>query len=224
MTNGFKVTITGADDGVHPSDLTQLSREFPFVEWGILVSPSRFGSQRYPSLAWHIELWEIYRSTPWPVRLSMHQCGGASRNTQAGSVMWLPKRGYMRVQLNGFDPALARRLPDFEGEYILQANAANRPAAEAFVRENVGQNISLLYDCSGGRGISPASGEWPTPPPGVRMGYAGGIGPENVRDVLDALKGREPTWLDMESRVRDDMDRFDLTKVRSVLEAVKRHG
>ena len=29
-----RVTITGADDSVRPTDLLELSREFPFVEWG----------------------------------------------------------------------------------------------------------------------------------------------------------------------------------------------
>jgi phosphoribosylanthranilate isomerase len=77
-------------------------------------------------------------------------------------------------------------------------------------------NASLLFDPSGGRGIEPFS--WPVPPLGARMGYAGGIGPDNLLDVLRAIGPVEsPFWIDMESGVRTD-DRFDLAKARAVLE------
>ena len=33
-----RVTITGADDFTEPKDLVELSEEFPFVEWAILLS------------------------------------------------------------------------------------------------------------------------------------------------------------------------------------------
>ena len=53
----------------------------------------------------------------------------------------------------------------------------------------------------------------------VRMGYAGGIGPDNVVDVLRDIGPVRPTWIDMESGVRTG-DKFDLAKVRRVLEQV----
>ena len=36
--SGATVTITGADDSIQPSQLLDLQKEFPFVEWGILLS------------------------------------------------------------------------------------------------------------------------------------------------------------------------------------------
>ena len=48
----IRCTITGADDLVDPDDLVVLSREYPFVEWAILISASRAGTPRYPSSAW----------------------------------------------------------------------------------------------------------------------------------------------------------------------------
>lgn len=51
-----KVSITGADDSVNPKDLVELSEEFPFVEWAILLSKSRMRSNRYPSLNWMYDL------------------------------------------------------------------------------------------------------------------------------------------------------------------------
>lgn len=57
------------------------------------------------------------------------------------------------------------------------------------------------------------------------MGYAGGIGPDNVLEVLgDILLANgimdRPTWIDMETGVRDEHDRFDLARVQRVLEQV----
>ena len=79
-------------------------------------------------------------------------------------------------------------------------------------------SASLLFDPSGGRGIEPF--RWPSTPLGVRMGFAGGINPHNVLGVLDDIGLRpDPFWIDMESGVRDTNDRFDLGRVRAVLEA-----
>jgi hypothetical protein len=50
------VTITGADDIVDHDDMLKLCEEFPFLEWGILVSFDRAGTARYPSVPWLIEL------------------------------------------------------------------------------------------------------------------------------------------------------------------------
>ena len=43
------VTITGTDDSTNMADLVALSREFPFVEWAILVSESHEGGFRFPT-------------------------------------------------------------------------------------------------------------------------------------------------------------------------------
>ena len=79
--------------------------------------------------------------------------------------------------------------------------------------------VSALFDASGGRGIEPF--RWPVSPVSIRFGFAGGIGPDNLVEVLRDIGPREaPFWIDMESGVRTD-DRFDLAKVRAVLEAAK---
>lgn len=46
------VTITGADDHTYIEELMNLSAKFPFVEWGILMSPKRVGTNRFPSGHW----------------------------------------------------------------------------------------------------------------------------------------------------------------------------
>jgi len=45
-----KVTITGPDDSIDPSELISLNNKYPFVEWGILVSQKHFGANRFPSM------------------------------------------------------------------------------------------------------------------------------------------------------------------------------
>ena len=219
-----RVTITGADDAVDPNDLLELTREFPFVEWGILHSLKRAGTPRYPSDAW------MSRLPPLP--LSIHFCGTGARaildadpHTCVPYLRGLPPN-VRRVQINGYSPAdstivrIAKRWPNLE--FILQVRAEDELVeaahqANCIVTSEPRGQASLLFDASGGRGIEPA--RWPTRPFGAIMGYAGGINPENVLDVLRAIGPvTTPFWIDMESGVRTD-DRFDLAKVRAVLYA-----
>lgn len=51
-----RVTITGADDSISPSGLLPLTKKYPFVEWGILVSVTKIGVPRYPTWAWIEEI------------------------------------------------------------------------------------------------------------------------------------------------------------------------
>ena len=102
VPNITTVTISGADDGVDQAALAQLSKEFPYVEWGILHSASRRGTPRYPSERWLCELIQLsgYRR----LRLSAHLCGTLARDVLRGAPGWeLPDcRAWQRVQLNGF--------------------------------------------------------------------------------------------------------------------------
>jgi hypothetical protein len=62
-------------------------------------------------------------------------------------------------------------------------------------------------------------------------GYAGGLGPENVAaqlPIIDAHRSGPglpliPYWIDMETKIRDEQERLDLSKVRTVLEICRRH-
>jgi hypothetical protein len=68
-------------------------------------------------------------------------------------------------------------------------------------------NMSFLFDSSMGRGELITADKMPKPLTelGIRCGYAGGIGPSTVRDVLIAVTGAAsgaPVWIDMESSLR----------------------
>src|SRR5437867_3256069 len=97
-----RVTITGADDSIHPTDLVALSKEFPYAEWGILFSGSRQGSPRYPTLAWISDLW---KASGYGLQLSAHLCGKWVRELVLdANFSWRREDQYFdmfkRIQLN----------------------------------------------------------------------------------------------------------------------------
>ena len=78
--------------------------------------------------------------------------------------------------------------------------------------------VEFLFDASGGRGLAPNS--WPQGMP-RRCGYAGGLNPDNVAAaVADIGTKASLYWIDMETGVRDDHDRFSIDKCQAVCEAV----
>lgn len=209
------ITFTGADERTDLVELESLCRDWP-VEIGILFSRSRRSSPRYPSLAWIAGLEDR------GLRLSAHLCGAwaaevAVNGTSEIGALLGP---FSRAQINvgpGADPAIvrawARAASKRRGsplEPILQSRGA------AFPHDD---RVSWLHDCSGGRGERPAA--WPAPAlRGMRFGYAGGMGPENIREILAELPEAPEAWIDMESRIRNAADEFDIGLCRKVCEAV----
>lgn len=180
-----RVTITGADDDVDPEILRHLWKLYPFVEWGLLMSQKRRGSLRYASAMW---LNHCYQLFPDGLGLAWHLCGAFSQEAMLDSPNWNSFDAVRRVQLNGFpgqDPkcisSLLKRFP--ETEFIAQVrDTARANLASALAKES--KNLVALCDSSGGEGIKPKS--W-NPIEGVRMGYAGGIDPHNIREVIQEI-------------------------------------
>ena len=213
------VTITGADDRTNPADLFALSARYPFVEWGILFSQKRAGEPRYPASAWFNEF-----VSAADVRKSLHLCGRASRVTIAGCSTYLDlavRCGFDRVQLNGWKfTENPRHFVESPVELILQSmtlDGFQRACADVRMILNGGGRASALYDPSGGRGIFADLVEVLQHGTGDHYGYAGGINPANVTHMLQRTLDQGGYWIDMESGVRDQVDWFDLGKVRSVL-------
>jgi hypothetical protein len=100
----------------------------------------------------------------------------------------------------------------------LQAGDLDGLLSGASTALEIGGDTSVLFDPSGGRGI--AATAWPVLP-GVHLGYAGGIGPDNITAVLQRLRQicapETDLWIDMESRVRNDDDKLDMARVCMVL-------
>jgi hypothetical protein len=222
------VTITGADDATPIQALIDLSAEFPFVEWGILVSIIQEGSSRFPSRKWISNF-----SRDNNLQVSMHVCGGGwVRSILKGKMDWKAfpeelREVANRVQINthaqehvSTSAALDWFAAHPDKEFILQLDGVNDIVFDACVHRNL--RVTGLFDASHGGGRLPDA--WPTPywPQCQRYGYAGGLGPLNVeaeiRRIREARRGLE-FWIDMEGRVRDERSgHLDLSKVRQVLE------
>lgn len=219
----INVTITGADDDVSSLDLHLLSLEFPFVEWGILRCLEFNGQPRYPSMDWVNAFLNRRPKIGGQARKSLHLCKKLARDAEEGrfpSDIWR----FDRVQLNGYnpghwDPRMTAAASGPVGEIILQCRSEETLQQVANDAARLGPHASVLFDPSGGRGVEPF--RWPASPCGCRLGFAGGINPDNVLDVIGdiVMLPRGPFWIDMETGVRTD-NRFDLRKVRRVLEQV----
>jgi phosphoribosylanthranilate isomerase len=218
-------SITGADDAVDPQNLVDLSKEFPFAEWAILLLPARAGTPRFPTLAWI----KKFSGLAGNLNTAMHLCDAALLgfiNGDAG--IFAAMAGFKRIQLNlkfgevegKYDPdELVKRVRDNpQWQFIVQYGKEKKGLLPLF--RGI-QNHAVLFDESAGRGISPDS--WDAPLPGHFCGYAGGLRPDNVVANLETIAKVAPnyeTWIDMETGVRTD-DKFDLAKVRKVLELSK---
>lgn len=233
-----RVTITGADDKVNPSDLAALSKEFPFVEWGILFSPSpsRMGTPRYPTGGWLVDLCDFVDDPSTPhMNFSAHLCGGFAKHAMVdGDPEWFRLQCaylFSRVQFNGFsvyrDHMSDKFLPMLEQHdgysYVMQIadDDALKAADLLTVDPDLRERMHVLFDASAGRGIQTQA--WSAPATSLYVGYAGGLNPDNLRvnlTILEAVAGNRPFSIDMETGVRTD-DVFDLEKVRKVLELAR---
>lgn len=229
-----RVTITGPDNSIKPSDLIEISQEFPFVEWGILVSASNVGCNRFPSVEWIYDFMNVAEENNW--KTSLHLCGKWVRSLLVGDIYPIVFRladKFARVQLN-FHAERNICLPEESAEalhrignkqFIFQIDGAGgNEHMDSIKSADPSLNIVGLFDISGGAGILPD--EWPTPKPGYDYhGYAGGLGPDCLEHqiplIAEAAKDSR-IWIDMETKVRSNHDRqFDLEKVKKCLEIAK---
>lgn len=245
-----RVTITGVDDGVDPADLVALSREFPFCEFGILLSKSRMGTPRYPSMAW---LERLRKAATYGadgdlrfLPLSCHICGEWARDLLGGrfALPWMYDALpiiFDRCQINmtatedTYAEPLARAMREWHDpfgpdEFIIQINGDTNAKFFDLLRDyGIGTYVVPLFDRSGGKGETPK--EWPKAEYVYRggnllyHGYAGGLSPDNLPDELPKIAeaaGEAEVWIDMESGVRNEWENsLDLDKVRRALKICK---
>ena len=222
------VTITGADDSTPIQGLLDLSAEFPFVEWGILVSLKQEGADRFPTRQWS-DLFAI-KAAEVNAQVAMHVCGEWVRRIMTGTMDWndFPevRIAAERVQINTHaeQHIVTSAVIDWiakrnNKEFIFQLDGVNDLVFEACVNRRL--RVTGLFDRSHGAGVLPKM--WPTPffQEVARYGYAGGLGPMNVEAEVPKIRAarmKYDFWIDMEGRVMDDENSLDLSKVRKVLE------
>lgn len=238
----------GADDSVHPRHLVVLAQAYPTVEFGVLFRPDKEGQPRYATTAWVQQLADM---KPACMKLAAHLCGSRVNQVLEGDTQFIAQVaawGFARVQINatavnGVDTArLAEQVPNVKKiiqafpqlEFIIQQNAETQPLWQGLLEEyksdntSIPTNLTMLVDESKGTGVTASS--WPTPPAHYEIGYAGGIGPANVRTVLDdiaVVAADRAVWIDMESSLRsmkNNRDVFDLDKCFVVIQIVAEMG
>ena len=224
------ITFTGIDERTDIKALKEIQQRWPIVEFGVLTSYHwQENGNRYPNPEW-IE--KLYNKN---LRLSLHLCGSVAHDAAIGDWNkvdekltrdWLTL--FKRVQLN---VAGQKNNPHFcwiplviGQELIVQQKAQNDISLyDATVKKWTERpyphrdTISVLLDSSGGRGIDTGIKVMPS---SGKVGYAGGINPDNVGEKLSYLLENVKQgdfWIDMESGVRTD-DWFDLDKVIKVME------
>lgn len=220
-----RVTITGADESINPQHLKDISKEYPFVEWGILYSikRNRNGAPRYPQQKWIEELRDINENS---MRLSIHLCGRVVRDLVTNARWQIPisiLKGFQRAQLNfhgerlDFHEDFVNVLP-YRQKFIFQMDGINDNII--YKGLYLGRDVVPLFDNSHGAGVLPNT--WSKPIAGIYNGYAGGLGPKNLKKQLDKIAQvvkSERIWVDMETKVRSNDDQqFDLDKVIKCLD------
>ena len=212
------ITLTGADDATDPCALVDIAASRPagLVEWGVLYSSSRFGQGRYPSRARIDEIAKMCTHASNAV-FALHICGSAVRDFIAGcGHVSEVAQAFPRIQVNFIAPkhdldALRERIAERPGRTVITQR--NVPNANLWPLLGDLPNHAMLFDASGGRGQECAY--WPSIIRGACCGYAGGLGPDNLRTELpriEAAAAGQITWVDMESKLRDARDRFDLAR------------
>ena len=225
-----QVTVTGADDSVTVKEMVEIQKQYPFVEWGILLSKTSEGRSRFPTQGW------IERLCPFKYMLTLsgHVCGRWVRDICEGKNTMYEDRSWFdglfgRYQLN-FHACLHKIQHgiSFTGtllslnvkQVIFQFDEVNDDLLKVARKNHI--DAVPLFDTSGGAGVLPQ--EWPMTM-NVYSGYAGGLSPENLVSEMERIEkvcDDGPIWIDAETRLRSDDDQqFDLEKVVRFLEEAK---
>jgi hypothetical protein len=203
-----------------------VAKDYPFVEWGILLSTNKSGSPRFPSYRWLIAFADS--NAEQQLKVSAHLCGGTVRDyiDRGRAPAWLVHPAWRfvfnRYQVNThgiahpMHPEYPARVKAVGKECIVQMDNENNHLLDAL--SAAGCKVSALFDLSHGAGTLPS--EWPAAL-NVPCGYAGGLSPRNVKEQLARIEqvvGDGTVWIDAETHLRTD-EQFDMGKVTSFLEA-----
>jgi hypothetical protein len=241
-----RVTVTGADDNTDIDNMVEVYDEYPFVEWGILLSREQIDGNRFPSFDWMRDLYNIssqedrfFNIGGWTCKkqfpLSGHICG--SWVDQIQKVGWknffnsldrnmkniFAMFSRLQINLHGETPKVTDEFyngfydPSFVGkQIIIQESGESKDIVERLRLRGV--NATLLFDNSHGAGVLP--GGWPDRNVPGYIGYAGGLGPKNVAEEIPKIEkssGDEKIWIDAETKVRDGVGDLDMNLTRELL-------
>ncbi|MCC5610742.1 hypothetical protein LC612_29355 [Nostoc sp. CHAB 5834] len=225
MNNLTLVSLTGADDQTNIEVLQKLGTKYSFVEWGLLYSPHNEGTPRNPSKAWR----EAFFDADVPGSTAVHLCGRLAFEQLLEGKLPSDVLRAKRLQLN-----INARKQDFTDELtrevfrvalalgprvILQYHAGSSRLIDEFLGKlspAQAANVDVLLDESRGLGIFPSTWAVPESVKDFSVGFAGGLGPQNVNEVATKVSAVNSHWLDMESGIRT-FNRLDEEKAEQVL-------
>lgn len=227
------ITFTGIDAKTDIRDLIEIQRECPIAEFGVLTSYHWYeNGNRYLNPTF---LSNLYVGNGG-LNLALHVCGSAAADVATGEWHKIDNHLYgslglfKRIQLNvanrNDNPEYLWIPPSKGQELIVQQRDTDNTELYNTTRDlwfGDDSPVSVLLDASGGQGIDTPIKVLPNVGKSFKVGYAGGINPDNVADKLAYLLQHDEVgdfWIDMESGVRTD-DWFDTDKVRRVLAICK---
>lgn len=213
------ITLTGI--GPHTPLSVHVALGVYGAELGILYRESEAKpSPRYPSKQQILDLLEaVSKYTQFTPRYALHICGRDARASFfAGKLRPIVSR-MSRVQINGdLNDDDWDKLSRAKGSLcvILQATACN-------MRHDL-RTVHLLADESGGHGVLPKEWKRPNTAYCPLIGYAGGLGPDNLECELEKIAAiaKGPFWVDMQTGIRDGRDQFDIDMAMWAVMAFRR--
>lgn len=219
-------------------DIIDLGKRYPMAEFAIQAHPSKFLGWM-PRYIWFDTLAHAARVND--IKLAMHVNAEWRAEISRGNIpyeikrMWdwrrnngKPVIGRVQVNINGGKDSfrfyadkvadIIRAYPDIE--FIFQYTPRQRRRLKKL--DSTGAEFSMLFDASGGRGISPKA--WRAPVmENHKMGYSGGMGPDNVAENLSKINLVVPAnrniWIDAEGQLKDpDTKQFDTRRAEQYIQ------
>lgn len=202
------ITFTGVDKFTDLDKVLYLSKKYQ-IEWGVLIggNPTK---NRYPEL-------DIINTVSkfaekHNLNCALHLCGVFAQTAKNKIIpAEINIDGYKRFQINAIEydlDSLGEVAEFFNKDIIFQHRKGKFP-------DNLHQNVYALHDESGGKGLIPSN----RPELSDKLvGYAGGIGLDNVTEILQTIPDGN-FWIDMETKLRTD-DKFDLNICENICKKV----
>lgn len=238
-----KITCSDPREFNSIEDIVSLTQISPLVEIAVQAHPSKM-LRSMPRHKWFNMLIMESQSMPRPMNLALHVNNEWAYSLCNGTIPEILKDWFVlyhpdtltptikRIQINmpqsatyNFNPyKLAKIISDFpDKEFIMQYNGRTRYCVYSLYSTKA--KFSVLFDESGGNGITPT--KWHTPKYRRHsVGYAGGFGPDNVVENLNKINDMSLSmetknqnlsiWIDAEGKLKTD-DKFDPKRAREYI-------
>ncbi len=215
----MNITLSGIDEKTDIDLLNEsiLKLEIETIEAGILYTFSPDGRNRYPRKEWILE------TVPKLKNVSIHICGSRARQQLLNGELDNILVSVDRIQVNGKvdEETLNKLCYKYKKQYIITQHYNEN----IDLLKTIWANHSILIDSSGGRGITPTS--WPKLNTYKYIGYAGGLDADSITVQSEGIKkvlgwNSTTSWVDAESKLRDENDWFSIDKARKFIEATNR--